>query len=171
MAKLTYTRTYNALDKWGGLLVERLKNKMRQLNLVASGVTVSTISHRTTRKGNILSMGIAGRKKGKWDILFILDQGRKSTSYSKAPPASAIERWMDERGVSPRGKMTKKQASFAISKGIATHGTIKRFGYRGSDVLDMTFRPAHDKMSEDLLEAYSNDVEEYIEAGLLNKPK
>jgi hypothetical protein len=52
--------------------------------------------------------------------------------------------WMDAKGIRGREKKTgkftsKKKAAYAIATSIFLNGTIKRFGYKGTGVLDFAF--------------------------------
>lgn len=57
----------------------------------------------------------------------------------KGVPIYALVKWIKDRGIKPRPKQTVRSLAFAIQK------TIKRFGFRASNIYDI----ALDKMVED----------------------
>ena len=127
-------RTYNSIDKKmdGQLSVQLLSNE-------AKGSGLSTLE--------------------------IIDKGRRRGSI---PPVDDIMKWMDDKNIRPKnGKggfakssnRNKRAAAYAIAKSIGDKGTIKRFGYRGSDIFNYATTPILDEMTQDILQSYVNDVE------------
>jgi hypothetical protein len=134
------------LRKYGNILTKDLNQAIRDNKLVASGDSLASIRFDT--------------KKLKLNIHFdeqiaIQNEGIRS---KKIPSSTAILKWMKDKNIRPiegasrkagllqgRSKFSKggsdsrnmKASAFAIARSIARKGTIKRFGYKGSGVLDV----------------------------------
>jgi hypothetical protein len=84
-----------------------------------------------------------------------------------------IESWIKAKGISPYRQLKSgykfaktstikdsayKSAVFAIMKSIADRGTIKRFGYKGSNLFERVYDEIRDKIGVGIKEAYSEDL-------------
>ena len=84
-----------------------------------------------------------------------------------------IESWIKAKGIRPYRKLKSgykfaktstlkdsayKSAVFAIMKSIADRGTIKRFGYKGSNLFERVYDEIRDKIGVGITEAYSEDL-------------
>ena len=84
-----------------------------------------------------------------------------------------IESWIKAKGIRPYRKLKSgyqfaktstikdsayKSAVFAIMKTIADRGTIKRFGYKGSNLFERVYDEIRDKIGVGITEAYSEDL-------------
>lgn len=160
MAKIRYTRLNRAMKDWGKLLVALLKKTMKQEDLHASGATAKSISYSVDSTDTSVRMSILGRQKGTYQIINILDKGR--APGRRMPPVDAIQRWMEEKGLPNR----KRSVAYIIAKSIGERGMIKRFQYRGANIFDKAFSPVQDKLGMEILEAYGEDIQAYIDKHL-----
>ena len=84
-----------------------------------------------------------------------------------------IESWIRAKGIRPYRQLKSgykfaktstikdsayKSAVFAIMKSIADRGTIKRFGYKGSNLFERVYDEIRDKIGLGITEAYSEDL-------------
>ena len=84
-----------------------------------------------------------------------------------------IESWIKAKGIRPYRQLKSgykfaktstikdsayKSAVFAIMKTIADRGTIKRFGYKGSNLFERVYDEIRDKIGVGITEAYSEDL-------------
>ena len=84
-----------------------------------------------------------------------------------------IESWIKAKGIRPYRKLKSgykfaktstlknsayKSAVFAIMKSTADKGTIKRFGYKGSNLFERVYDEIRDKIGVGITEAYSEDL-------------
>lgn len=163
-AKIRFTRTETAMNKWGDVFVEKLKTQMKIDKTDASGKTRKSIKQKT--KGtttHILSDG-----KGAAATLELIDKG--FITNKPAPPYEPIKEWMKSKGIRPKRKgkfvrtteMNYKRAAIAIAIGIGYRGAIKRFGYGGSGILDFTWKRIEPAYTENVMGAYVEDVETYL---------
>lgn len=124
------------LNRFGKEAVLVLKREMRIDRTVASGDTLNSIIYKvSTNKVTIQFDSTLG----------IIDGGNRAGG--SAPSAADILVWMRAKNIRPRAtrkgsnsftgqsENNMKRSAFAIARSIAAKGTIKRFGYGGSDIL------------------------------------
>ena len=85
----------------------------------------------------------------------------------------SIESWIKAKGIRPYRKLkggykfaktstlkdsAYKSAVFAIMRSTSERGTIKRFGYKGSNLFERVYKEIEKKMGVDISEAYSEDL-------------
>jgi len=85
----------------------------------------------------------------------------------------SIESWIRAKGIRPYRQLKSgykfaktstlkdsayKSAVFAIMKSIADRGTIKRFGYKGSNLFERVYKEIKDKIGVEITEAYAEDL-------------
>lgn len=156
------------LDSFGLDLANDLKDSLRKKDILKGGGQDTNLANSikpiTTVKGESVTLNViidAKTKEGKYYWRYV-DEGRSS---GKRPPISALEGWIRSKGLDPRiftGKVrTGKrkdtikseitQAAFVLSKAIGKRGTIKRFGYKGSNFVDPVVNDGRiDKLKQDL---------------------
>lgn len=84
-----------------------------------------------------------------------------------------IESWIKAKGIRPYRKLKSgykfaktstlrdsayKSAVFAIMQSTSQRGTIKRFGYKGSNLFERVYKEIEGKIGADITEAYSEDL-------------
>ena len=89
----------------------------------------------------------------------------------------SIESWIKAKGIRPYRKLKSgykfaktstlkdsayKSAVFAIMRSTSERGTIKRFGYKGSNLFERVYKEIEDKIGVDITEAYSEDLKNEI---------
>lgn len=149
-------RTKAALEMIGGLLVSKYKAQMEVDKTVAS----SEVKDSFRFSVNGLTLSIIASKAVKY-----IDKGTKPGKY---PPVNEILKWADDKGLRPRGKGGKFIANTienridmatAISIAIGRKGTIKRFGYKGSGIIQFVLDQQKAKITKELYDAYKVDLE------------
>ena len=176
MAKgmLLFKRTRSTIRKWGDIFVSKLKQTLKADRTYASGRTHDSIKGRSVISGNSIGYQIESKSAGnsQYSMLEIIDKGRRP---GKQPPVQAIMYWMEQKGVQPRtssGKYAKssesnlKWAAYNIARAIGQRGTIKRYGYGGSDILNFVFKSREEAMTEDIATSFEQDLMDYIENGI-----
>lgn len=115
-------------------VVGELRASAESKGLDASGNLIASIRFEPQILGEVFRFKLILPDYYKW-----VDEGRRA---GKFPPINAILDWMKDKGIVPRNKDGKrlkttknslKSLAFAISRGIAKKGTIKRFGHKGSN--------------------------------------
>jgi len=170
MAKLLFKRTKTAMRQYGEDIVRRIKRQLKIDKTYATGRTERSVAGILTDAGGVISYGIYSRRTrgGLVPVLSAIDQGRGPGGQ---PPVSEIEKWMKAKGIQPRAKSGKykrstpnsrRKAAYWIAQAIGRKGTIKRYGYKGSNVLDFVTREAEPKGMTNILNAYSLDIDEQV---------
>lgn len=139
---MDYKGVSKILDKYGSQITEAIARKMKQDGTVASGKTIQSIGHDV--KG--LELDIYGS-----GVVQSISDGLKPKRYRKGRGdfIKNIISWMKSKGIQPRTLRTGrfvprtetnyKRNAFVLARAIADKGTIKRFGYRGTGVLEYAF--------------------------------
>ena len=141
------------LVKYGTLLVEKYKAQLKIDGTQATGDTEKSLNY-------IVGSGqlevIADRS-----IKFI-DEGRGEGGN---PPISKILEWMRAKRIKPSANNKKVSEWFIakrISETIGEKGTIKRFGYKGSGIIDFVYQNQKEEMLNNIFAAYGRDVQEEL---------
>ena len=133
------------LNKYGKKFKRELVSNSKALNLVATGDTVNSISYKVFKTKLVII----------YDKSLAIQSGGINRKYM--PSSKAILKWMLAKNIRPtegssrkagllagRSKFAKggadsrnmKASAFAIARAIGRKGTIKRFSYNGSNILD-----------------------------------
>lgn len=145
-------RTYNILDKYGRRITDRLRRQIREKDAVATGDLLRSVTYDSDSK----SLNISYNSE-----LNAHSFGLRPNLHS--PSRASIVRWMKAKGLQPRGKeATEKnyeRAAFLIGRSIYRNGTIKRFGYQGSNIIDTAWSESQQKaLSRDIAKAYQEQT-------------
>ena len=133
------------LNKYGEEITNAIQSKLKQDNTDASGRTYNSVDYDVTRD-NELEIYYSG-------VVNVIDDG---VGPNRAfPSINSIVRWMDAKGIQPRNLKT-----FAIRSAIISKGTIKRFGYTGTGVLNFAFS---DKLKQNMMKEISSEIIEQID--------
>lgn len=111
-------------DKYGAIIVDRMIDKMNDLNLNATGDAARSLKYVVEPDG----MSIMGK-----EYFAQINKGR--APGGKKPPMQNILRWVQQR-MAVQDEKEEKKVAYAVQAKIAEKGTIKRFNYGGSDLLD-----------------------------------
>ena len=160
MATMDFSNLQSELVKYGTLLVNKYKAQLKIDGTQATGDTEKSLNY------------IVG--SGQLEILAnnsitFVDEGRKA---GDPPPISDILEWAKAKNIKPRGKggsfiKVDDKSMFwmakNISEAIGDRGTIKRFGYKGSGIIDFVYQNQKDEMLNNIFAAYGRDVQEIID--------
>jgi hypothetical protein len=150
------------LNKYGEQITSAIQQKLREDDTYASGKTYNSVDYDVN--GTTLDVYYSG-------VVNVLDEGLSpKTAY---PSITSIVRWMEAKNIQPRnlktGRFVKKtraymrRTAFALRSSIINKGTIKRFGYRGTGVLDFAFsKDRMNKMANELSSSFSDEINEQI---------
>lgn len=160
MTTMDFSNLQSELVKYGTLLVEKYKAQLKIDGTQATGDTEKSLNY-------IVS-------SGKLEILAdeSLEYIDKGIRPGDAPPISEILRWAESKNIKPRGKggsfikVSDKSLFWMagnISNAIRDKGTIKRFGYKGSGIIDFVYQNQKDEMLNNIFSAYGRDIQEMID--------
>ena len=135
-----------ALEEFGSKFIDKVRKNIEDDKLNASGFLKSKIDYETSALGSdLLKFKILAP-----DYWEYANYGR---GRGGMPPIQNIMDWIAHKGINVNNGKSRSSKStldkarsmaFAISKNIANKGTIKRFGYKGSQFLS-------DELNEDTL--------------------
>ena len=163
---MNYELTKKAMLRLGKLLVSKYKERLEGDDTVATGKLKDSFKYKMTGfDTNILGLEILAAKYAK-----IIDEGRKPGKRN--PGIRPIMEWMKAKGIKPnRGTKVKdyKEAASSIAKFIGEKGTIKRFGYKGSNYLSIVAEQYGGPGVITILEAYEQDLKKELDKGTKTK--
>lgn len=173
MAKITFTRTKNALNLIGENIKSNVQFQLQQDNINASGRTSASIKHTVKERGAIISMEMMGRKVRGYDVLGIIDKGR---GMGLPPPYKEIAKWIKQKNIpinsGKRGQKDIKRVAYAIAQAIgmgqSRNALPPQFSIRGRSIFDRALMGRQEVYGNQIAEAFAEDVNEYLED---NMPK
>jgi hypothetical protein len=123
----------DVLSDYGDKIVSRIQQGLISDDTMATGEAYRSVRAIASEK----QLRITYNKS-----VAAVDRGLRPGEHS--PNWQSIVRWMQAKGIQPRAKgrfvnstpSNYKRSAFAIGKAIYRNGTIKRFTYRGTGVLD-----------------------------------
>lgn len=148
------------LVSYGKMLVEKYKAQLRIDGTYATGDVANSLDYRITNNELVILADMAMK---------YIDKGRGGGGQ---PPISEILEWARAKGIRPRdgsgrfievNDRTMFRMAANISKAISYNGTIKRFGGKGSDIIDFVYQRNKSDIIEGIFLAYSDDVDNMIE--------
>ena len=142
-----------ALERLGSEAVERLRANLSKDRTRASNKLHDTMYYKII--GTSIEVFMTS-------YAMTVDEGRKAGARVPKGFAKDIERWMSFKGISPEGGKTRIQSARAIADSIYKKGTIKRFGYKGSNFIDRAVNNVMNEFDDDLLTAWMSGLEEEL---------
>jgi hypothetical protein len=147
------------LEKYGSQITESIKTRLKQDGNYATGKTYNSVDYDVS--GTILELSFNE------SVRHINDGIQRLKSF---PSFKSIMEWMNAKNIQGRDPKTGKfrsqeKAARYIAKAIYFKGTIKRFGYGGTGVLDYAFSP---KIQEQLLDELAVEFLKEASDELLN---
>ena len=141
------------LVKYGTLLVQKYKAQLKIDGTQATGDTEKSLNYVV----------------GTAELEILADRSIKFIDESRGaggnPPISRILEWMRAKRIKPSSNNKKISEWFIakrISETIGEKGTIKRFGYKGSGIIDFVYLNQKDEMLNNIFAAYGRYVQEEL---------
>ena len=141
------------LVKYGTLLVQKYKAQLKIDGTQATGDTEKSLNYVV----------------GTAELEILADRSIKFIDESRGaggnPPISRILEWMRAKRIKPSSNNKKISEWFIakrISETIGEKGTIKRFGYKGSGIIDFVYLNQKNEMLNNIFAAYGRDVQEEL---------
>ena len=134
--------------------------RMKEVNRVGNGGSFSSVISASGRLAASVNPKIEGSKIVIYadDYFRFIEVGRKG---GNRPPIGAIKQWIEDKHISPTGKISKDSLAFAIANAIAKNGTsIYRAG--GSDLLE-------DIVNDNLLNQIQEQVTNILRVEITNE--
>lgn len=90
-----------------------------------------------------------------------VEDGRGGGKY---PPVGKITQWVRAKRIRARRDdvMNERQLVYLIRRAIANNGTIQRFGYKGSGLLEQVIEQLRPAMTQEFKDAVAEDIRKNI---------
>lgn len=155
---MAFDNLENVLNKYAKAYTQKLKDKLKSDRTNASGRLVNSIKPEMLENG----FAILGKR-----YIEQISEGRKK---GKMPPWSprdnSILNWVKTKNIVPRNGSSSlgnmKRLAFVIARSIGRRGTIARFGYRGTNIIDFVHKELGEQMGQEIFEAYKIDLEKIL---------
>jgi len=146
------------LQKYGKLYKQKFKSELKKDNTYASGRLDKSIAYKTKSTDSYSELSLLANS-----YIEQLSEGRR---IGKIPSSTKILEWAKEKGITPEkgtaSESNMKRMAFAIARSIGVHGMIKRYGFRGTSIIDNVYNSLAEQMGNDLFEAYRIDLEKQL---------
>jgi hypothetical protein len=155
---MAFDNLENVLNKYAKAYTQKFKAKLKSDRTNASGRLVNSIKPEMLENG----FAILGKR-----YIEQISEGRKK---GKMPPWSprdnSILNWVKTKNIVPRNGSSSlgnmKRLAFVIARSIGRRGTIARFGYRGTNIIDFVHKELGEQMGQEIFEAYKIDLEKIL---------
>ena len=153
---LTDFKNYVVKESKSNLTRLKKSSSKRLYNSIKGNVKVSensiSVDFEMEEYGLFQDKGVSGKKT------------KYKTPYSyksKMPPPSKLDKWIVRKGIAPRNEkgqlMTRKSLQFVIARGIYINGI------KPSLFFTKPFEKAYKNMSDQLLQKYGLDIDNFLE--------
>ena len=158
-----YENVKKALAIEGQKLVADFQRQLKIDGTYATGKTSKSIYAEVTN----LDLRILADKS-----LGSIDKGRGKNQ--QAPPIADIEKWIRIKGIRPRNvdgsyikvrnkDLYNKYLASRIADSIGQKGTIKRFGYSGTSIVDFVLQRNKNEVFDQVIKAYKIDLHNILQ--------
>jgi len=160
-----YVNLKRLLTAYGELFVKQYQDRLKADGTYASGKASKSLDSEVTISDLESELSVLGEK-----YITAISDGRGPNQ--QMPPSTAILHWMREKNVKLRdskGRFTTvtdykmRSASFAIARALGRNGSIKRFNYTGTGLIDIVYNNIKDVFGQEVLEAFGEDLEYTLE--------
>lgn len=146
------------LQKYGKLYKQKFKSELKKDNTYASGRLDRSVTYKTKSTNSYSELSLLANS-----YIEQISEGRR---IGRIPSSTKILEWAKEKGITPENgpntESNRKRMAFAIARSIGVHGMIKRYGFKGTGIIDNVYNSLSRQMGEDLFEAYKQDLEEQL---------
>ena len=146
------------LQKYGRLYKQKFKSELRKDGTYASGRLDRSVTYKTKSTASYSELSLLANS-----YIEQISEGRR---VGRIPPSNEILEWARAKKIRPenggQSESNMKRMAFAIAKSIGLRGMIKRYGFKGTKIIDNVYNSLSMQMGEDLFEAYKQDLEEQL---------
>lgn len=146
------------LQKYGRLYKQKFKSELRKDGTYASGRLDRSVTYKTKSTASYSELSLLANS-----YIEQISEGRR---VGRIPPSNEILEWARAKKIRPenggQSESNMKRMAFAIAKSIGLKGMIKRYGFKGTKIIDNVYNSLSMQMGEDLFEAYKQDLEKQL---------
>lgn len=151
---MVYTFTAEALNRVREKITTEIKTQLDAKNLNATRRLRNSVSGTVFASAKSISLNIYAAE--------YFDSVDKGTKPGTRPPYRKIYEWAKAKGIQPMNSKNFNQMVKNIQEAILQSGTIKRFGYKGANILDYVDQKYKDEITEEIKQGYLKDLESEI---------
>lgn len=150
------------LELYGDKITQDMRTKMAEDRTVDSGSANASLTYTATGS----SLSILGAS-----YIEQIDMGRRP---GKGAPPENLKGWIQRKGIRPNmPSIREKDLPYLINRAIKNKGTIKRFGYQGTNlftyVVNKNIGPLSNDVADTVLEVVGKQLDTVIEANFRSR--
>lgn len=142
--------------KYGKQMVMSVQDRIIRDNTNASGDALRSLSYEISDT----TIDIIGNK-----YIEALDKGRGKGKTR--PPVYSILQWIQSRGIkqysSTKRKMKDRDLAYVIARKIGEKGTLKRYGNKGTNLLDYVVNKYAEPLQVDIMNIIDKEITNAIQ--------
>jgi hypothetical protein len=155
---MAFNNLKEVLDKYAKAYTQKFKAKLISDGNKASGRLVNSIKPQELKDG----FAILGKR-----YIEQISEGRKKGQMPPwSPRDNSILNWVKTKNIVPRKGGSSpnniKRLAFVIGRSIGRRGTLEKFGYRGTNIIDFVHKELGEQMGQEIFEAYKIDLEKIL---------
>jgi len=160
---MSYNNLQETLEKYAKAYTVQFKSQLRKDNTYASGDLANSIKPDLSLKNEFSILAL--------DYIEQVSEGRRAGKMPPWPPRSfRILDWIKKKNIiiKKKGKVVSpspnnlKSLAYVIARSIGSRGAIKRFGYKGSNIIDFVYNSLSKQMGDEIFESYKQDLEKIL---------
>jgi len=146
------------LKKYGRLYKQKFKSEIKKDETDASGNLYRSIKSVPDFNSNYSEISLVANK-----YIEQISEGRR---IGVIPSSTKILEWAKQKGITPEkgtaSDSNMKRMAFAIARSIGVHGMLKKYGFKGTGIIDTVYNSLSQEMEVDIIKAYELDLNEAI---------
>ena len=146
------------LKKYGRLYKQKFKSEIKKDDTYASGNLYRSVNYIPDFNDNYSEISLVANK-----YIEQISEGRR---IGVTPSSTKILEWAKQKGMTPEkgtaSDSNMKRMAFAIARSIGVHGMLKKYGFKGSNIIDTVYNSLSQEMEVDIIKAYELDLNEAI---------
>lgn len=160
---MSYDNLEETLNKYAKAYTVKYKSQLRKDKTYASGDLVNSIKPDLSLENQFSILAL--------DYMEQVSEGRRAGKMPAWPPRSfRIADWIKRKNIiiKKNGKVVSsspnniKSLAYVIARSIGRRGAIKRFGYKGSNIIDFVYNSLSKQMGDEIFESYKQDLEKIL---------
>ena len=146
------------LRKYGKLYKKKYKSQIKKDETDASGDLYRSINYVPDFNSNYSEISLVANS-----YIEQISEGRRR---GVTPSSTKILEWAKQKGITPENgpntESNRNRMAFAIARSIGVHGMLKKYGFKGSNIIDTVYNSLSQEMEVDIIKAYELDLNEAI---------
>lgn len=135
---------------YGEKFVNDLIQRMNDTNVNATGTAARSVRYKATQRKLTITAA---------QYLGAVDIGLNPMKRTPSTNRNGLESWVSAKVRPDLDGKDLKRLAFAIANTIRRNGTIKRFKYRGADLVDFVLNKQLTPLTEDIAEHILKDID------------